>query len=389
MSTAFEHQASDRAATDGDDAGMATLLPPMQRAGFSGFCAWASANDASALGDTGSSAQTSVATPGFHCDVARATPIFRRVLAAGHGGAAAIDLLAGTEPWRNDPDFNELVEPLQEAYAGALLLFIVPFADRCGFCLAGAYHPVEDQSLSTAFGTVARHFADVVAAFPPRPPAAGDTYADRFSARERDILRWCSQGKTNWEMAQILAISENTIRFNLKRVFRKLDVATRSAAVRAALDRGVIEAAPSERKAALTEMYRSFVEGDAGPLRALLADDVVLVATAPEDLFPHAGRYEGPDGVLQHAAAVDKQYACHRFFPLIMAEDGDEVAVYLEVELTHRATGRAMCFDCAHFWTFRDDKVIHYVEMFNTAQAHRQLGGVEPVPESRRKTAKD
>ncbi|MEN0079802.1 MAG: LuxR C-terminal-related transcriptional regulator, partial [Pseudomonadota bacterium] len=226
--------------------------------------------------------------------------------------------------------------------------------------------------------TIARHFGDYVAAHPVRPPATEDTYADRFSAKERDILRWCSEGKTNWEVSQILDISENTVRFHLKKIFTKLDVASRSAAVRAALARGVIEPPLSQRKMALNEMYRSFVEGDAEPLRALLADDVVLVATAPKELFPHAGRYEGPEGVLEHAAAVDREYACRRFLPRMMAEDGDEVAVYLEVELVHRATGRAMCFDCAHFWTFRGDKIIHYVELFNTAHAHRQLGRTEP-----------
>lgn len=358
----------------------AGLSVGLRRAGFEAFCAWWSANDTTALGDTGSSAQTTVRTQGFPCDIATITPLLRKLAATNHGGPLSLNLAQDVTRKVSDTDLARLAEPFREANVGSPWLFIVPFADRCGFCLAAAPQDVDDAELDGAVGAVVRHFDRLATSFPVRPPIAEDTYADRFSRREREILLWCSQGKTNWEIGQILGISENTVRFSLKRVFRKLDVTTRSAAVRTALARGVIEDLPSGRKAALVAMYRSFVEGDPGPLRAILADDVVLVATAPEELFAHAGRYEGPDGVLEHAAAVNKEYACHRFFPLIMAEDGDEIAVYLEVELTHRATGRGMCFDCAHFWTFRDDKVIHYVEMFNTAQAHRQLDGLAQAP---------
>lgn len=54
---------------------------------------------------------------------------------------------------------------------------------------------------------------------------------NRLSARENDCLQWVEAGKTNWEIGQILSISENTVRYHLKNAFRKLDVTTRSAAI--------------------------------------------------------------------------------------------------------------------------------------------------------------
>ena len=62
-----------------------------------------------------------------------------------------------------------------------------------------------------------------------------------FTHREITCLHWVARGKTNWEIAQILEISENTVRYHLKQVFKKLNVNTRSKAVTAALQLGLID----------------------------------------------------------------------------------------------------------------------------------------------------
>lgn len=62
-----------------------------------------------------------------------------------------------------------------------------------------------------------------------------------LSAREVDCLQWVARGKTNWEVSQILCISENTVRYHLKNVFRKLDATSRSSAVMRAIQAGLIE----------------------------------------------------------------------------------------------------------------------------------------------------
>lgn len=46
-------------------------------------------------------------------------------------------------------------------------------------------------------------------------------------AREREILLRIFEGRSNWVIACLLNISENTVRFHLKNIFRKLNVSSR------------------------------------------------------------------------------------------------------------------------------------------------------------------
>jgi FixJ family two-component response regulator len=38
--------------------------------------------------------------------------------------------------------------------------------------------------------------------------------------REREIMHWVSQGKTNWEVAQILGCVEQTVKKHLQRIYQ-------------------------------------------------------------------------------------------------------------------------------------------------------------------------
>jgi DNA-binding CsgD family transcriptional regulator len=59
-----------------------------------------------------------------------------------------------------------------------------------------------------------------------------------LSAREREVLRWVSEGKTNPEIGVILGISARTVQTHLEHVFAKLGVVSRAQAVAEALRRG-------------------------------------------------------------------------------------------------------------------------------------------------------
>lgn len=48
--------------------------------------------------------------------------------------------------------------------------------------------------------------------------------AGRLSEREREIVRWIAAGKTNWEISEILSVSESTIEKLLRHARDKLDV---------------------------------------------------------------------------------------------------------------------------------------------------------------------
>lgn len=64
--------------------------------------------------------------------------------------------------------------------------------------------------------------------------------ACHLSPRELTVLLWMKEGKTNWEIAQILGLSERTVRFHVGGIFEKLDVTSRTQAVARALGAGLI-----------------------------------------------------------------------------------------------------------------------------------------------------
>lgn len=63
---------------------------------------------------------------------------------------------------------------------------------------------------------------------------------DEFSASELNVLRELRQGCPNKTIARTLDISENTVKFHLKHIYRKLDVDSRAAAIAAAIDRNLL-----------------------------------------------------------------------------------------------------------------------------------------------------
>ncbi|WAC90183.1 response regulator transcription factor [Mycobacterium sp. Aquia_213] len=69
------------------------------------------------------------------------------------------------------------------------------------------------------------------------------TYGDATSeltARELDVLRLVARARTNTEIAAELHISEVTVKGHIRRIFGKLDVRNRAAAIVYAYDHGVV-----------------------------------------------------------------------------------------------------------------------------------------------------
>lgn len=57
-----------------------------------------------------------------------------------------------------------------------------------------------------------------------------------LSAREREVLQWMIEGKTNWEASRILGISERTVKFHVQNILAKLQSSTRGQAIAHALE---------------------------------------------------------------------------------------------------------------------------------------------------------
>jgi DNA-binding CsgD family transcriptional regulator len=70
--------------------------------------------------------------------------------------------------------------------------------------------------------------------------AAPDDPRGILSDRELECMRWVAEGKTDWEIGMILAISATTVKFHVNRARRKLGAATRPQAVAMLAIRGML-----------------------------------------------------------------------------------------------------------------------------------------------------
>lgn len=62
-----------------------------------------------------------------------------------------------------------------------------------------------------------------------------------LSPREKEILAWTQDGKTYWEIGQIIGISQRTVKYHFARIKAKLDVVSVSHAVAKAMRLGLLD----------------------------------------------------------------------------------------------------------------------------------------------------
>ena len=82
--------------------------------------------------------------------------------------------------------------------------------------------------------------ARVLSDYRRAPGSTSTDPADNLTARERDVLELIGSGATNAEIAQRLVISEVTVKSHVGRIFTKLDLRDRAAAIVYAYDHGVV-----------------------------------------------------------------------------------------------------------------------------------------------------
>ncbi|MDN5937839.1 MAG: helix-turn-helix transcriptional regulator [Salinisphaera sp.] len=64
-------------------------------------------------------------------------------------------------------------------------------------------------------------------------PLSGEPAGDGLTRRERQMLWRLFRGDINRQMAAAMFVSENTVKFHLKNIYRKLGVSNRVQAIRA------------------------------------------------------------------------------------------------------------------------------------------------------------
>lgn len=122
--------------------------------------------------------------------------------------------------------------------------FAVPIHSRAGLSLMSM--AVDDAALFKPKAAGIRHALHLLAlqyhlaceralseaAVPPPP---------RLTPREREVLLWTAKGKTGWEIAQILRLTERTVVYHVENAKAKLKASSRSQAVVIAITLGLID----------------------------------------------------------------------------------------------------------------------------------------------------
>ena len=114
------------------------------------------------------------------------------------------------------------------------------FAAGANAAMSKAIHPAALATLIRE--TVAGHIVHSPASLDStgRAPAATATEHSTLTDRETEILRFVASGATNAEIARQLWITQQTVKFHVSNVYRKLDVANRTGACHYAHVNGLV-----------------------------------------------------------------------------------------------------------------------------------------------------
>jgi DNA-binding NarL/FixJ family response regulator len=80
-------------------------------------------------------------------------------------------------------------------------------------------------------------------ALPAEKPRVDDSHG--LTRRELEILRLVAEGHSNAQLARMLWVTEQTVKFHLSNIYRKLDVANRTEASRWAQRNGLLQDTPA------------------------------------------------------------------------------------------------------------------------------------------------
>lgn len=100
---------------------------------------------------------------------------------------------------------------------------------------------IDDPAKSNKFDSMAAYLHIHLMSAYVRIMGARDVLPERLSERELSVLTWLKHGKTSWEVAKILNITENTVNFHIKNIKRKLNATNRQHSVAIAIAKGIIE----------------------------------------------------------------------------------------------------------------------------------------------------
>jgi DNA-binding NarL/FixJ family response regulator len=160
--------------------------------------------------------------------------LFVAELSAKHGRLEAVDTIRTAReraPGVRVIALSSVSDPeeIDRAFGAGVVAYVIKTAQPED--LASAVRQAFEPSVFFPGGSSA------VASEAPAPPSEE---ADALTKREFEILRMVAEGHTNAQMARMLWVTEQTVKFHLSNIYRKLDVANRTEASRWAQLNGLL-----------------------------------------------------------------------------------------------------------------------------------------------------
>jgi DNA-binding NarL/FixJ family response regulator len=126
-------------------------------------------------------------------------------------------------------------ETIEAAFAAGATIYCVKTAEQQD--LASAIRQAFERSIYIAGSGVEA---------PAAPEPVASDAVQELTRRELEILRLAAEGHSNSQLARMLWVTEQTVKFHLSNIYRKLDVANRTEASRWAQLNGLLPARPAE-----------------------------------------------------------------------------------------------------------------------------------------------
>ncbi|MDX2030161.1 MAG: nuclear transport factor 2 family protein [Blastocatellia bacterium] len=117
--------------------------------------------------------------------------------------------------------------------------------------------------------------------------------------------------------------------------------------------------------------YAAFAKGDVPGVLGVL--DAEIAWTEAEG-FPYGGTYNGPNAVLEGVfMRLGTEWDGFAAVPAQFVDGGDMVVALGTYSGTNKATGKSFEAPFAHAWTFRDGKVVRFVQYTDTLLVNRAV----------------
>ena len=130
----------------------------------------------------------------------------------------------------------------------------------------------------------------------------------------------------------------------------------------------------SDLIAKVKEMYAAFSRGDAAFIVGNVADQVSWEVEGPSEITS-SGIRRSPNEVVQFFAAIADQAESQKLEMTEFLSSGETVASFGRYQGTIKATGVPVDIPIAHYFKFRDGKIVRFAQVSNTAAVLEAIRG--------------